>query len=115
MIPHLLLFTQEKFDIEVECCIYLKECTVKTLNFGQKIVSITLSSRSDARLLLCMFLLFIIHFFLCFHFLFVKNISASDCSYIVLIFRAISASLFLLSLFLIKMKPSVLIVNFRML
>ena len=33
---------------------------------------------------------------------FIKKISASDCSYIVLIFRAISASMFLLSLFLVK-------------
>ena len=35
---------------------------------------------------------------------FVKKISASDCSKIVLIFRAISASMFLLSLFLFKKK-----------
>ena len=38
------------------------------------------------------------------HFFFIKKISASDCSYIVLIFRAISASMFLLCLFLIKKK-----------
>ena len=33
-----------------------------------------------------------------------KNISVSDCSLIVLIFRAISASMFLLSLFLLRKK-----------
>ena len=51
-------------------------------------------------------LLKFIYFFIPFHFLlffiFIKKISASDCSYIVLIFRAISASTFLLSLLLIK-------------
>ena len=40
-------------------------------------------------------------FLFCF---FIKKISASDCSYIVLIFRAILASVFLLSSFLIKKK-----------
>ena len=86
LILHLLLLTHEKCDIEVEWCIYLKECTVKTLNLKKKekrIVSITLSSRSDACLLLSMFLLFMIYSFMFFYFFLLKN-SASDCSYIVL-------------------------------
>ena len=49
----------------------------------------------------CSFYSLFIPFYL-FIYLFIKIISASDCSYIVPIFRAISASVFLLSLVLIK-------------
>ena len=72
----------EKRSLALHCRRGLKECTVKILNFEKRIVSITLSSRSDACLLLCMFLLFIASYFFIFylfHFIFFyQKVSASD-------------------------------------
>ena len=45
--------THEKCDIEDEWCIYLRECTVKTLNFGKRIVTVTDCRR--VRMLHCLF------------------------------------------------------------
>ena len=65
---------------------------------------------------LCLFVAvhvpFIYYLFLFIFYIFTKKISVSDCSYIVLIFRAISASVFILSLFLIK-KKSVIRFEFK--
>ena len=85
----------------------LKVQTVKTLNFDKKN-----RWHYTVAAVRCLFVavhvlfifLFIPFYLLLSIIIFIKKISASDCSYIVFIFRGISSSIFLLSLLLMKRK-----------